>query len=165
MIDLVRARTADQFSAAKQLFLEYAESLGFSLCFQGFDEELKNLSLLYGPPSGEMILAKAQSGEFVGCVGVKKIDNTICEMKRLYVKPEFRGERIGERLVRESILTARALGYQRMRLDTIREKMKPAISLYLKEGFVEIPAYYPNPLAGVLYFELDLLKAQKILRC
>ncbi len=156
MIELIQARTPEEFSAAKQLFLEYAESLGFSLCFQGFDEELKKLPVLYNPPSGELILARSELGEFVGCVGVKKFDNTTCEMKRLYVKPVARTEGVGYQLVKESITAAKSLGYNLMRLDTIRDRMIPAISLYVREGFTEIPPYYGNPLEGVLYMEKTL---------
>ncbi len=160
MIKILHARSLDQFEAGKALFLEYAESLGFDLCFQGFAEELSNLQTVYSPPIGEMILALTDS-EVIGTVGVKKFGERTCEMKRLYVKPVARKLGVGEMLVKESILAAKRLGYQRMYLDTIRDTMKPAISLYTRYGFSEIPSYYPNPLEGVLYMELNLASARQ----
>jgi len=157
MIELIRAKTAAEFAAARTLFLEYAESLGFSLCFQGFDAELSNIEAIYSPPDGAMILARTGSGEYVACIGVKKFSETTCEMKRLYVRPQFRKHGIGDQLVLASIQEAIDLGYSRMNLDTIRETMKPAISLYRRYGFIEVPSYYPNPMEGVLYMSKDLL--------
>jgi ribosomal protein S18 acetylase RimI-like enzyme len=155
-ITITPARTESEFEAARQLFIEYAESLGFSLCFQNFDCELKELQLKYGPPEGELLLALSGSGEYVGVVGLRRLDTYVCEMKRLYVKPKARGYRIGHQLVAALIATAKTLDYRKMRLDTIRHQMQSAVTLYRKFGFAEIPAYYHNPMEGVLYMELDL---------
>jgi carbonic anhydrase len=155
-LTIFKAISPADFDAAIELFLEYASSLGFSLCFQGFDIELANISGIYAHPTGAMILARSDLGELVACVGVKRFDTTTCEMKRLYVKPTARKNGLGDQLIAESICAAKDLGYKRMNLDTIRETMKPAISLYRRQGFVEIPSYYPNPMEGVLYMSKEL---------
>lgn len=149
--EIIRATQPNHFATAKTLFLEYAESLGFSLCFQGFDQELATIDSIYAPPDGALLLAYEAQREFIGTVGIKRFGDNICEMKRLYVKPAFRKTGLGDTLVRASLECAKEFGYQQIYLDTIRETMKPAISLYLRHGFVEIPPYYPNPMPGVLY--------------
>lgn len=156
MIEIIRARAAVDFAEARSLFTEYAGTLGFNLCFQNFDRELERMEELYQPPAGELLLARDSTGFYCGCVGVKRFDEMSCEMKRLYVRDAYRGHRAGSRLVSESIVVARELGYQIMRLDTIRDKMQTAIDLYFKEGFIEIPPYYLNPLDNVLYMEKAL---------
>ena len=154
-IELVQAILPRHVEQAKELFLEYAGSLGFSLCFQSFDEELKNLPGAYRPPDGRLLLAR-YAGQPAGCVALRKLEDNICEMKRLYVRPGYRGKRLGKLLVDGVIAEARAIGYQRMRLDTIASSMKDAIELYRRTGFHEIPPYRPNPIEGALYMELLL---------
>src|SRR5438552_12969532 len=118
--------TATQIEVVRILFLEYAQSLGFSLCFQGFDQELATLPGVYAPPAGRLLLATAD-GDVAGCVGLHAIDDGACEMKRLYVRPAFRGLRVGRQLTRAVIAEARDIGYRRIRLDTIAGKMDDAI--------------------------------------
>jgi putative acetyltransferase len=153
-IKLRKAAGDADMESARRLFVDYAKSLGFSLCFQNFDEELATLPGKYAPPSGEIILAEAD-GEAVGIVALRKLDAGACEMKRLYVSPLQRGTGLGGRLARAIIDAARAKGYGAMRLDTL-ESMATAIALYQHLGFVEIAPYYNNPLPGARYFELTL---------
>ncbi len=154
-IELIQAVSYEQVEQARGLFLEYAESLGFSLCFQGFDEEVKNLPGAYAPPSGRLLLANHRD-QTAGCVALRQLDNQICEMKRLYVRPDYRGKGIGRMLVDCIIAEARSIGYERMRLDTIESSMQDAIVLYRRRGFSEIAPYRSNPIAGALYLELLL---------
>ena len=135
----------------RALFLEYARELGFSLCFQGFDDELARLPGAYAPPRGALLLAPSQ-----GCVALRPLDATAAEMKRLYVRPSARGQGVGRALAQAVIDEARALGYCRMVLDTVAGTMDSAIALYRALGFREIAPYYQNPLPGALYLELDL---------
>lgn len=139
----------------RSLFVEYAQSLGFSLCFQGFDKELAELPGMYAPPEGLLLLAKI-GGESAGCAGLHKLEPGICEMKRLYVRPQFRGTGLGRLLAGRLLNEARAMGYRKMRLDTIAGKMDPAIALYRRLGFIEIQPYRANPIPGALYMELEL---------
>ena len=140
---------------ARELFLEYARSLGFSLCFQNFDKELAELPGDYEPPSGRLLLATYET-ELAGCVALHKLDEEICEMKRLYVRPKFRGKGLGRALAETIINEARAIGYKRMRLDTVEPVMKDAVAMYRRVGFKEIAPYRPNPMPGTLYMELGL---------
>ncbi|MFY9561101.1 MAG: GNAT family N-acetyltransferase [Terriglobales bacterium] len=154
-IELIQAALPEQIEQARELFLEYAASLGFSLCFQGFDEEVKNLPGAYAPPTGRLLLAR-DAGHAAGCVALRCLEDRICEMKRLYVRPADRGKSLGRLLVDRVIAEARQIGYQRMRLDTIESSMQDAIALYRRRGFQEIPAYRENPIPGALYLELVL---------
>jgi putative acetyltransferase len=158
------ARGEIDLEETRRLFLEYAESLGFSLCFQGFDQELAALPGRYAPPSGEILLAlrsdelpssEEDATRAVGVIALRGLDAETCEMKRLYVQPGIRGHALGRRLATALVERAREMGYRRMRLDTV-ESMTAAIALYLSLGFREIEPYYDNPLPGVRYFELDL---------
>jgi len=144
-----------QIARARDLFLEYAQSLGFSLCFQNFDKELADLPGEYAPPEGRLLLAE-YAGQLAGCVALHKLDSNICEMKRLYLRPQFRGKGFGRILANRIIAEAQLIGYQRMRLDTVEPVMKDAVAMYRKLGFKEIPAYRPNPNAGTIYMELRL---------
>jgi len=150
-----QAATPAQISQARELFLEYAQSLGFSLCFQNFDQELSGLPGDYAPPDGRLLLAEFQ-GELAGCVALHKLEDDICEMKRLYLRPKFRGKGLGGILVQTILAEARKVGYRRMRLDTVGPVMKDAVAMYRKLGFREIAPYRPNPMAGTLYLELTL---------
>jgi putative acetyltransferase len=152
---LEQATTAAQMAQVRELFLEYAESLGFSLCFQGFDKELAQLPGDYAPPQGRLLLAEYQ-GLPAACVALHQLEPGICEMKRLYLRPAYRGKGLGRRLAEAIISEARAIGYKRMRLDTVEPLMTDAVALYRKLGFHQIDPYRPNPQAGTLYMELVL---------
>jgi len=153
-INIVSAENKDDIESARQLFLEYAESLNFDLCFQGFDEELKNLPGDYSSPKGELLLAYS-NGKLAGCVALHKFENDICEMKRLFLRSEFRGQGIGRQLTVRVIDDAKKIGYKKMRLDTL-PAMKEAIKLYKNLGFKEIIPYRYNSIEGVCYMELEL---------
>jgi N-acetylglutamate synthase-like GNAT family acetyltransferase len=149
------AESAHDIAKVRELFLEYAQSLGFSLCFQNFDKELADLPGDYTPPEGRLLLAEYE-GQLAACVALHKLDADICEMKRLYLRPQFRGKGLGRILADRIIAEARQIGYKRMRLDTVGPVMKDAVAMYRKLGFKEIPAYRPNPNPGTLYMELEL---------
>ncbi|HEY9715303.1 MAG TPA: GNAT family N-acetyltransferase [Chroococcales cyanobacterium] len=153
----VHAVTFEQLAEIRQLFLEYAESLSFKLCFQSFDAELNELPGKYAGPDGCLLLA-AYRNEMAGCVGLRKLSDEICEMKRLYVRPRFHGLGIGKALIGEIVAEGRRKGYKHMRLDTV-PSMATAIALYGKFGFREIEAYCDNPIEGALYLELELQPA------
>jgi len=154
-LTLAQAESRAQIAHARALFLEYAESLGFSLCFQNFELELARLPGDYAPPEGRLLLAEYE-GDLAGCVALHKLEPGICEMKRLYLRPQFRGKGLGRALAEVIIAEARHIGYQRMRLDTVEPVMKDAVAMYRKIGFREIAPYCTNPIAGVLYMELSL---------
>ena len=150
-----QAESPAQIEKARELFVEYAESLGFSLCFQNFDQELAGLPGDYAPPDGRLLIAEYRS-QLAGCVALHKLGSGICEMKRLYLRPQFRGRGLG-RLQAEAVAAeARAIGYRTMRLDTVEPVMPNAVAMYRRLGFREIEPYRANPLAGALYMELDL---------
>ena len=137
----------------RELFQEYARSLNFDLSFQNFEEELATLPGNYRPPSGRLLVAFCGT-EATGCVGLRRFDEHRCEMKRLYVRPGYRGRRIGELLAERFMEEARSIeGYQSVLLDTIQPLMSRAITLYKKMGFREIPAYRANPMPGAVYME------------
>lgn len=158
MTEIIQARTESEIGAVRDLFAEYAQSLGFSLCFQNFDRELAHLPGDYSPPSGRLLLARVD-GAPAGCVGIHALSSDVCEIKRLYVRPEFRGHALGRKLVERAIEETRTIGYSMMRLDTIEDRMKAAVQLYRELGFVEIAPYRENPIPSALYMELDLSKA------
>jgi|SRR5579871_2066366 len=154
-LSLLQAQSPIQIAQARELFLEYAKSLGFSLCFQNFDKELAGLPGDYAPPDGRLFLAE-YNAQLAGCVALHKLAGEICEMKRLYLRPQFRGLRLGRALADRIIAEARQIGYKRMRLDTVEPVMKDAVAMYRKIGFREIEPYCENPIAGALYMELLL---------
>jgi len=152
---LTQVEVTAQIAQIRELFLEYAQSLGFSLCFQNFDQELASLPGDYAPPQGRLFLAQYE-GQIAGCVALHKLDADVCEMKRLYLRPQFRGKGLGRTLADHIIAEARLIGYQRMRLDTVEPVMQDAVAMYKKLGFKEIAPYCSNPIAGAMYMELDL---------
>ena len=160
-IVVAAATSAGDLDAIRDLFREYAASLGFSLDYQDFDAELAGLPGKYAPPEGALLLARAD-GAGAGCGALRRFAPQIAEMKRLYVRPAFRGLRtsdglsIGRSLAHRLVDVARAAGYRRLRLDTITGKMDAAVTLYRSMGFVEIPPYYPSPVPGTAYMELAL---------
>ena len=154
MLEIEEVRTESQILVARKLFREYASSLGISLDFQNFDQELAELPGQYALPDGCILLARWQN-QVAGCVGLRRFRNGICEMKRLYTLPGFRGLGIGRTLCEAVIHRARRVGYERMRLDTL-PWMNTARSLYVSLGFREIDPYRLNPVEGAVFMELIL---------
>ncbi len=153
MLEIIVASERD-LAAIKGLFKEYAMSLDFDLSFQNFERELDRLPGEYAPPRGALLLAK-YGIEVAGCVALRELTEGFCEMKRLYVRPPFRGRSIGRKLAESVIENARTVGYRGMKLDTV-SSMKEAISLYKSLGFREIGTYRFNPLKDAVYMELTL---------
>jgi ribosomal protein S18 acetylase RimI-like enzyme len=150
-VRLAKVRHAEEIAAAATLFREYVDWLGIDLSFQGFEAELASLPGKYAPPSGELMLAYSPAGETLGCVAVRPLaGSTVCEMKRLYVRPAARGLGVGAALVAAIIISAEELGYTEMKLDTL-PSMPEAYALYRRFGFSEIAAYYHNPVPGTVY--------------
>ncbi len=155
-IQFIQAGTPSQVEEARRLFIEYSERLGLDLCFQNFEKELSELPGKYAPPEGRLFLAVFDES-IAGCIGLRKInDDRTCEMKRLYVRPEFRGLGIGKAMALKLIEEARVIGYERMRLDTLPAQMSEAIKMYRAFGFREIDPYYHNPVEGAMFMELTL---------
>jgi putative acetyltransferase len=155
MLEIVQAASQTQIEQARELFREYEAWMGLDLCFQGFEEELRGLPGKYAEPEGRLLLAYSDE-TLAGCIALRKLEEGICEMKRLFVRDDFRGQKIGVRLIERLIANARAIGYEKMRLDTFLPKMGQAVKLYESHGFSRIPAYYDNPYDGVLFMELTL---------
>lgn len=150
-----QAESPEQITAIRELFLEYAKSLNFSLCFQNFEKELAELPGDYAPPGGRLLLATYDSAP-AGCVALHRLGHEICEMKRLYVRPQFRGKGMGRALAERVVADAREIGYKRLRLDTVEPVMRDAVALYRELGFREIAPYRENPIKGALYMDLKL---------
>jgi len=160
MLRIDHASSGEQIALARDLFREYAAALQVDLCFQDFERELQELPGKYSPPAGRLLLAYNEDdaraiARLAGCGALRPLSPEICEMKRLYVRPEFRGHGIGRALTLALISAAREIGYRAMRLDTLPE-MRQAQKLYQQLGFREIAAYRANPVEGVRYLELDL---------
>jgi GNAT superfamily N-acetyltransferase len=155
MLEIVQAASQMQIEQARELFREYEAWLGLDLCFQGFEEELRGLPGKYSEPEGRLLLAYSDQ-PLAGCIALRKLEEGVCEVKRLYVREGFRGHKIGVRLIEEAIEAAREIGYEKMRLDTFAPKMGEAVKLYESHGFREIPPYYDNPYVGLLFMELTL---------
>jgi len=154
-IRLTHVQSGPALEDIRALFLEYARGLNFNLCFQNFDRELEELPGPYGLPHGRLILCEVD-GRPAGCIAVKPLGSGVCELKRLFVRPEFRRRKLGLNLTQHIIDEARSIGYTVMRLDTIRGTMDNAIALYESVGFRETPAYYHNPIPNAFYMELRL---------
>ena len=156
-IAIVEASTADEISEIRALFGEYQQWLGEDLSFQDFPAELDSLAELYAPPEGRLLLARvrARDGSAAGGVGMKGLEPGICEMKRLFVRPPWRGHGLGRSLAEVVVQAGRDAGYAVMRLDTLT-RLHEAVALYRSMGFYEIAPYYENPMNGVFYLELSL---------
>jgi putative acetyltransferase len=154
LLTIVDATAVDEVLMVRCLFEEYAASLGIDLCFQGFEQELTGLPGSYAPPLGRLLLAW-EGGQTAGCIALRPLEPGSCEMKRLYVRPAFRGHGIGRVLVDRIIQEARKAGYRLMRLDTL-PSMAAALALYRRLGFREIAPYYENPVEGAVFLELQL---------
>jgi ribosomal protein S18 acetylase RimI-like enzyme len=154
MLTIDEAQGKDQLKEARWLFEEYADSLGIDLCFQDFEQELATLPGRYAPPSGRLLIAHREA-EIAGCVALRQMAPSVCEMKRLYVRPAFRTLGVGRMLTERVIQEARLAGYQYMRLDSL-PTMGLAIALYRRLGFKDIQPYCDNPVPGTVYMELPL---------
>ena len=156
MLRLTQVKTPSEIQHARELFQEYEAGLGISLCFQNFAEELANLPGDYTPPGGRLLLVQ-EFNQIMGCIALRQLGPTTCEMKRLFVRPEYRDRKLGRVLVEAIIEEARKIGYTHMRLDTITDRMERAAALYKAIGFVEIAPYRDNPVDTATFMELDLL--------
>jgi putative acetyltransferase len=152
---IVQAQSPEDIDRARMLFEEYAAWLGINLCFQNFEKELAQLPGEYVPPAGRLFLA-FDGDQISGCVALRALGDGACEMKRLYVRPDFRGKGLGRQLTESIINAGREIGYERMCLDTFPGKMDRAVAMYRALGFQEIEGYYHNPVAGVTFMELSL---------
>ena len=152
---IIEAETGEQIEEARRLFREYEAWLGINLCFQSFEEELANLPGKYAAPSGRLFLAVADE-KFAGCIALRRLDAETCEMKRLYVRDGFRSSGLGRRLIERVIKEAKRIGYKRMRLDTLPDKMPQAVRLYHSYGFRQTNPYYENPFETTLFMEKQL---------
>lgn len=155
MVGFLKADSEEYLPQARELLKEYAASLGFDLHFQEFEKEVAEFPGQYASPDGCFLLAMHET-EVAGCVALRRMSENVCEMKRLYVRPEFRGKGIGRSLAETIIKEARKIGYSHMRLDTV-PFMKEAIALYGSLGFKEIEPYRYNPIEGAKFMELELV--------
>lgn len=154
IVEIFTAEFPENVDVVREIFREYADSLGIDLSFQDFEGELSGLPGKFAAPQGRVLLAQID-GEIVGCVAMRPLDETICEMKRLYVRPSLRGQQVGRRLATMICRVAKEVGYSRIRLDTI-PGMEAAQEIYASLGFEAIPAYVFNPVEGAIFLERDL---------
>jgi GNAT superfamily N-acetyltransferase len=154
-------KPCDDMQLARELFRDYAAELAVDLCFQSFEAELAGLPGAYAPPKGRLLVAECD-GIAGGCVALRPLEAGVCEMKRLWVSPAFRGAGLGRRLAETIIAEARKIGYRTMRLDTLA-RLAPALALYRSLSFQETVAYTANPLEGVIFMELRVQESHKIL--
>lgn len=147
--EIIEATSPEDYATGKTLIEEYAAALGVALCFQNFSEEILNLSKHYGPPSGCLLLARSNA-DIIGCVALRSQAVAVCEMKRLYVRPQFRGQGLGRRLAESAISHAQRLSYSQLVLETL-PSMTEAQSLYASLGFREVQDQRAKPLDGVRY--------------
>ena len=154
MAEIVQVSTPEEINEARDIFREYETWIGVSLCFQGFEEELKSLPGKYSPPNGRLLLAYID-GAVAGCVAFRKMDDEACELKRLFVREQFQGTGLGRQLLDRIIADARSAGYKFMRLDSWKPKMGRAIDMYRTHGFTEIDRYNDNPY-DMIFMELSL---------
>jgi GNAT superfamily N-acetyltransferase len=159
VLRLTQATTKNDLDQARELFNEYEASLGISLCFQNFGEELANLPGDYAPPRGRLLVAR-EFDQLAGCVAMRPVDQTTCEKKRLFLRPAYRSRGLGRVLVEAIIEEARKIGYTHMRLDTITDRLGRAVELYKSMGFVEIEPYYHSPVDTTKFMELDLVSTK-----
>ena len=152
---IIQATSPKEIEAARELFREYSNWLQVDLCFQNFEKELAELPGGYEPPNGRLWLA-FDGEKLAGCIAMRSLGDGFCEMKRLYVRPQFRGRGLGRLLAERLIEEARAIGYAKMRLDTLPGRMDQAIAMYRSLGFHEIDRYYNNPYETAMFMELDL---------
>ena len=159
MLQIIHAESAEHLALVREFLLEYATWLDFNLCFQGFDEELRTLPGKYAPPAGRLLLAFCEQ-QPAGMGALRPMaEEGICEMKRLFVRPAFRGHSVGRALAEKLIEEASTIGYRKMRLDTVPGKMDKAIAMYRELGFKEISSYYATPVTGTIFMELQLTRA------
>lgn len=154
MVSISKVSSQTDLDQVKVLFREYAQWLDVDLTFQGFEEELDTLPAGYAAPNGALLLARID-GKAAGCVAIRAFDNTTCEMKRLFVRDQFKKQGVGRALVAAAVEEARHLGYKRIVLDTLAH-MRPAIKLYTSLGFQPIAAYYDNPISDAVYLTRTL---------
>ena len=156
MIKIIKAENPQQYEAGAMLFREYAQSLDFTLSFQSFEDELTILPEMYGEPTGALFLVE-DHGNYVGAVGLRQIeDEFTCEVKRMYIRPDYQGKGIGKQLMQTLLDVAKTFHYKTIKLDTLGPKMPAAVALYQSFGFKETQPYNYNPYEGVLYFEKPL---------
>lgn len=153
-MEIIDAQTAEQIADVRALFREYERFLDVDLCFQGFEDELATLPGKYAPPDGRLLLA-TDGGQAAGCVALRRLDQEICEMKRLFVRPAYRNQGLGRLLATRIVAEATILGYATMRLDTL-DRLQDAMRMYASLGFRRCSPYYHNPLPGVVYWERTL---------
>jgi putative acetyltransferase len=156
-MNVIAAHSPDNLATVRELFREYAASLDIDLCFQNFEQELAELPGKYAPPSGGLFLAMAD-GQAAGCAAVRAMEGDVCEMKRLYVRPQYRGRGAGRMLALATISAAREIGYRRIVLDTL-DSLHAALALYERLGFRRIKPYYHNPSSSAVFLGLELLES------
>lgn len=159
MLKIIHAESPEHIVAARAMIEEYAAHLGFNLCFQGFEEEMRTMPGKYARPQGRLLLALWDE-RLAGVIALRPLqENGLCEMKRLFVRPEFRGHAIGRALAERLIVEAKEIGYTRMQLDTVPGRMDQAITMYRELGFKETAPYYKTPVRETIFMELTLQDA------